>query len=66
MTLNSHFPALHKLTHIGLAGSFGAQLVGWLVVVARAVSRKTPIYFINIIQMLSSSIIIRKSILPIR
>ena len=26
--------------------SVGALLVGWLVVVARAVSRKTPIYFI--------------------
>ena len=32
----------------GLAGSFGALLVGWLVVVARAVSRKTPIYFIDV------------------
>ena len=31
----------------GLAGSFGALLVGWLVVVARAVSRKTPIYFMS-------------------
>ena len=31
---------------LGLAGSFGALLVGWLVVVARAVSRKTHIYFI--------------------
>ena len=31
----------------GLAGSIGALLVGWLVVVARVtVSRKTPIYFI--------------------
>ena len=29
----------------GLAGSVGALSVGWLVVVARAVSRKTPIYF---------------------
>ena len=28
----------------GLAGSFGALLLGWLVVVARAVYRKTPIY----------------------
>ena len=28
------------------AGLFGALLVGWLVVVARAVSCKTPIYFI--------------------
>ena len=27
------------------AGLFGSLLVGWLVVVARAVSRKTPIYF---------------------
>ena len=32
----------------GLAGSFGALLVGWLVVVARAVSRKTPINFIKL------------------
>ena len=30
----------------GLAGSFGALLVGWLEVVAQAVSCKTPIYFI--------------------
>ena len=30
----------------GHAGIFGALLVGRLVVVARAVSRKTPIYFI--------------------
>ena len=37
-----------KTTQFGLAGSFGALLVGWLVVVARAVSRKTPIYFIYI------------------
>ena len=35
----------------GLAGSFGALLVGWLVVVAQAVSRKTPIYFIDIISL---------------
>ena len=33
--------------HVGLAGSFGALLVGWLVVEARAVSRKTLIYFMN-------------------
>ena len=38
-----------KTTKIGFVGSFGALLVGWLVVVARAVSRKTPIYFIIII-----------------
>ena len=31
---------------LSIAGSFGALLVGWLVVLARAVSRKTPIYFI--------------------
>ena len=31
----------------GLACSFGALLVGWLVVVARAVSCKTPIYCID-------------------
>ena len=35
-----------KLAFLSIAGSFGALLVGWLVVVARAVSRKTPIYFI--------------------
>ena len=35
-----------KLAFLPSAGSFGALLVGWLVVVARAVSRKTPIYFI--------------------
>ena len=29
----------------GLASSVGALSVGWLVVVARAVSRKIPIYF---------------------
>ena len=32
----------------GHAGFFGALLVGRLVVVARAVSRKTPIYFISL------------------
>ena len=34
----------------GLASSFGALLVGWLVggCGARAVSRKTPIYFIGL------------------
>ena len=32
--------------HIGLAGSFGAPLVGGCG--ARAVSRKTPIYFIEV------------------
>ena len=30
----------------GLAGSFGTLSVGWLVVVARAVSRKTPILYL--------------------
>ena len=35
-----------NLAFLSIAGSFGALLVGWLVVVARAVSRKTPIYFI--------------------
>ena len=33
----------------GLAGSVGVLSVGWLMVVARAVSRKTPIYFIIIL-----------------
>ena len=36
-----------KLAFVSIAGSFGALLVGWLVVVVRAVSRKTPIYFIT-------------------
>ena len=39
-----------------IAGSFGALLVGWLVVVARAVSGKTPIYFIDINVMASLSL----------
>ena len=34
-----------NLAFLSIAGSFGALLVGWLVVVARAVSRATPIYF---------------------
>ena len=34
-----------KFAFLSIAGSFGALLVGWLVVLARAVSRKTPIYF---------------------
>ena len=38
-----------KLAFLSIAGSFGALLVGWLVVVARAVSRETPIYFIRFI-----------------
>ena len=32
-----------KLAFLSIAGSFGALLVGWLVVVARALSSKTPI-----------------------
>ena len=36
-----------KLAFLSIAGSFGALLVGWLGVVARAVSRKTPIYCID-------------------
>ena len=43
---------MHSWAHIGLAGSFGALLVGWLVVVVRgprAVSRKTPIFLIVLI-----------------
>ena len=35
-----------KLAFLSIGASFGALLVGWLVVVARAVSRKTPIYLI--------------------
>ena len=35
-----------ELAFLSIAGSFGALLMGWLVVVARAVSRKTPVYFI--------------------
>ena len=37
-----------KLAFLSIAGSFGALLVGRLVVVAQAVSRKTPIYFMSI------------------
>ena len=43
-----------KLAFLSIAGSFGALLVGWLVVVTWAVSRKTPSYFINLsIKMLN-------------
>ena len=38
-----------KLAFLLIAGSFDALLGGWLVVVAQAVSRKTPIYFIIVI-----------------
>ena len=41
-----------KLAFLSIAGSFGALLVGWLVVVVRAVSRKTPIYFIDFTNLL--------------
>ena len=37
-----------KLAFLSITGPFGTLLVVWLVVVARAVSRKTPIYFISI------------------
>ena len=37
-----------KLAFLSIADSFGALLVGWLVVVAWAVTRKTPIYFIKL------------------
>ena len=33
-----------KSAFLSIAGSFGALLLGWLVVVAQAVSRQTPIY----------------------
>ena len=41
------WPEIGIIVHFGpgFAGSFGALLVSWLVVVARAVSCKTPIYF---------------------
>ena len=42
-----------KLAFLSIAGSFGALLVGWLVVVAQAVSRKTPIYFVQLLDMYS-------------
>ena len=38
-----------KLAFLTIAGSFGNLLVAWLVVVARAVSRKTPIYFMILV-----------------
>ena len=37
-----------KLAFFSIAGSFDALLVGWLVVVVRAVSHKTTIYFIQL------------------
>ena len=42
-----------KFAFLSSAGSFGALLVGWLVVVARAVSRKTPIYFVLYVQVIA-------------
>ena len=45
----------------GHAGFFGALLVGRLVVVARAVSRKTPIYFILFIFSLNHIFIVQVS-----
>ena len=36
-----------KLAFLAIAGSFGALSSGWLVVEARAVTRKTPTYFIT-------------------
>ena len=41
----------------GFASSVGALSVGWLVVVARAVSRKTPIYFIFLIRILNYALV---------
>ena len=41
-----------KLAFLSIAGSFDALLVDWLVVVVRAVSRKTPIYFIDFTNLL--------------
>ena len=41
--------------HIGLAGSLGALLVGGCG--ARAVSRKTPIYFIALLQVINCDIL---------
>ena len=45
---NDFLPKMTKFSpkFLSIAGSFSALLVGWLVVVARAVSRKLPIYFI--------------------
>ena len=40
------------MAFLSIADSFGALLVGWLVVVVRAVSRKTPIYFIDFTNLL--------------
>ena len=44
-----------KLAFLSIAGSFGALLVGWLVVVARAVARKTPTYFMQLQFLISLS-----------
>ena len=45
-----------KLAFLFIAGSFGALLVGWLVVVARAKYRKTPIYFMWVTKLLISPV----------
>ena len=49
-----------KLAFLSIAGSFGVLLVGWLVVVARAVPRKTPIYFLLFIPQNRNSYHIQK------
>ena len=49
-----------KLAFLSIAGLFGALLVGWLVVEARAASRKTPIYFI----IYTRSLLLAKSKAP--
>jgi len=49
-----------KLAFLSIAGSFGTLLVGWLVVVARAVSRKTPIYFIELSWTAKKTVFVEK------
>ena len=49
-----------KLAFLSIACSFCDLLVGWLVVVARAVSRKTPIYFLLFIPQNRNSYHIQK------
>ena len=47
------WPEIGIFVHFGagLAGSFGALLVGWLVLLAGAVTCKSPIYFIQFIDI---------------
>ena len=47
------FPALQKLTHIGLAGSFGSLLVGCWLWRAGCISQGTYLLYIGVIFWIS-------------